>query len=192
MIIYNHLSGYHILPGWEYFVLRLIRGVILSLPAAFLLAYPDLFMIGYLNRKSPWGKYPLRRIPLQLLFSIIVAITVSILFTSFANWLRPYHEDLKGVYVNNILIFVVVNIFLMSILEAWIYFTEGKLARNRAEHLEEELSQIRFEVLKSQINPHFMFNSLNVLSGLISTDVAKAQLFIDEFSHIYRYVSGDH
>ena len=31
-----------------------------------------------------------------------------------------------------------------------------------------------------------MFNSLNVLSGLISTDVAKAQLFIDEFSHIYR------
>ena len=116
VIIYNHLSGYHILPGWEYFVLRLIRGVILSLPAAFLLAYPDLFMIGYLNRKSPWGKYPLRRIPLQLLFSIMVAITVSILFTSFANWLRPYHEDLKGVYVNNILIFVVVNVFLMSIL----------------------------------------------------------------------------
>lgn len=33
-----------------------------------------------------------------------------------------------------------------------------------------------------------MFNSLNVLSGLINTDVAKAQLFIDEFSQIYRYV----
>ena len=54
--------------------------------------------------------------------------------------------------------------------------------------MERELSQIRFEVLKSQINPHFMFNSLNVLSGLIQVDVDKAQLFIDEFSQIYRYV----
>ena len=33
-----------------------------------------------------------------------------------------------------------------------------------------------------------MFNSLNVLSGLINKDVKKAQQFIDEFSHIYRYV----
>jgi two-component system, LytTR family, sensor kinase len=33
-----------------------------------------------------------------------------------------------------------------------------------------------------------LFNSLNVLSGLISKDASQAQLFIDEFSHIYRYV----
>ncbi len=54
--------------------------------------------------------------------------------------------------------------------------------------VQKENLQSQFEVLKSQINPHFMFNSLNVLSGLINTDVAKAQLFIDEFSQIYRYV----
>lgn len=54
--------------------------------------------------------------------------------------------------------------------------------------VQKENLQSQFEVLKSQINPHFMFNSLNVLSGLINVDVAKAQLFIDEFSQIYRYV----
>ena len=54
--------------------------------------------------------------------------------------------------------------------------------------VQKENLQSQFEVLKSQINPHFMFNSLNVLSGLINSDVAKAQLFIDEFSQIYRYV----
>jgi len=54
--------------------------------------------------------------------------------------------------------------------------------------VQKENLQSQFEVLKSQINPHFMFNSLNVLSGLINADVAKAQLFIDEFSQIYRYV----
>lgn len=55
-------------------------------------------------------------------------------------------------------------------------------------NVQQENLQSQFEALKSQINPHFMFNSLNVLSGLINADVAKAQLFIDEFSQIYRYV----
>jgi two-component system, LytTR family, sensor kinase len=54
--------------------------------------------------------------------------------------------------------------------------------------VQKENLQSQFEVLKSQINPHFMFNSLNVLSGLINKDIGKAQQFIDEFSHIYRYV----
>lgn len=188
VITYNHLSGYHVLHGWEYFILRLIRGVTLSLPAALLIAYPDLFMIGYLNRKKPWNKNILGRVALQLGFAVIVAVVISFLFTLFANWLTPYSEDLKGVFINNALIFSVVNILMMAILEGWSYFIESRQARHKAEHLEEELSQVRFEVLKSQINPHFMFNSLNVLSGLISTDAVKAQLFIDEFSHIYRYV----
>lgn len=54
--------------------------------------------------------------------------------------------------------------------------------------VQKENLQSQFEILKQQMNPHFLFNSLNVLSGLIGRDVAKAQLFIDEFSQIYRYV----
>ncbi|MCC5929627.1 MAG: PAS domain S-box protein [Cyclobacteriaceae bacterium] len=54
--------------------------------------------------------------------------------------------------------------------------------------VQKENIQSQFEILKQQINPHFLFNSLNVLSSLITKDLAKAQLFIDEFSQIYRYV----
>jgi PAS domain S-box-containing protein len=54
--------------------------------------------------------------------------------------------------------------------------------------VQKENLQSQFEILRQQINPHFLFNSLNVLSGLISKDASQAQLFIDEFSHIYRYV----
>jgi two-component system, LytTR family, sensor kinase len=54
--------------------------------------------------------------------------------------------------------------------------------------VQKENLQAQFEVLKQQVNPHFLFNSLNVLSSLIDKDIAKAQLFIDEFSQIYRYV----
>jgi PAS domain S-box-containing protein len=65
---------------------------------------------------------------------------------------------------------------------------ELTLANTKLLKVQKENLQSQIEVLKSQINPHFMFNSLNVLSGLIHVDVAKAQLFIDEFSQIYRYV----
>jgi LytS/YehU family sensor histidine kinase len=47
--------------------------------------------------------------------------------------------------------------------------------------------QIKFQTLKDQLNPHFLFNSLNVLSSLTSKDPEKAQKFVDEFSMIYRY-----
>ena len=61
-------------------------------------------------------------------------------------------------------------------------------ANDQLLRVQKENLQSQFEILRQQINPHFLFNSLNVLSGLISKDVSKAQLFIDEFSHIYRYV----
>lgn len=61
-------------------------------------------------------------------------------------------------------------------------------ANDQLLRVQKENLQSQFEILRQQINPHFLFNSLNVLSGLISKDVSQAQLFIDEFSHIYRYV----
>jgi len=48
--------------------------------------------------------------------------------------------------------------------------------------------QAEFETLKRQINPHFLFNSLNSLSSLIATDSEKAERFVEEMSSFYRYL----
>lgn len=188
VISYNHFSGYYILDGYEHFFFRLVRGVSLSFLAGFLIAYPDLVIIRYLNRVYPWGKRIVKRIFLQMISTIIPAVIIALSITLFANFLQPYTEDLGEVLIYNALIYSVVNLVLMAVLEASIYFEESRSAKKAAEHLQEELAQIKFEVLKSQINPHFMFNSLNVLSGLINKDTGKAQEFVDEFAHIYRYV----
>ncbi|MBK7711197.1 MAG: histidine kinase [Bacteroidales bacterium] len=188
VISYNHLSGYYVLEGYPHFFQRLVRGSLLSLLASFMIAYPDLYVIRFLNNLAPWGQKVLMRISLQLSFTVSISIVISTAITLFANWINPYTEEFSGVLIYNAMLYAVANIFLMSILEGWIYYIESRQARQIADNLQEELSQIKYEVLKSQINPHFMFNSLNVLSGLINVDVAKAQLFIDEFSQIYRYV----
>lgn len=48
--------------------------------------------------------------------------------------------------------------------------------------------QARYDLLKAQINPHFLFNSLNSLSSLISENPVLAERFTDEMSRVYRYL----
>lgn len=189
VILYNHISGYFMLDGYVHFFTRLLRGSLLSLLAGFLIAYPDLFVIQYMNKIAPWGKNGFKRISLQLAFTVCIAAIVATLITLFANWISVYeYHGIASIVLTNILIYAVVNIVVMAIFEGWTLFIERAKAKQMTDNLQAELSQIKFEVLKSQINPHFMFNSLNVLSGLINKDTKKAQQFIDEFSMIYRYV----
>lgn len=188
VIAFNHYSGFHLLDGPLQFSLRLARGLIYSVIFGFLIALADLWLIFRLTHKFPWGKQVAFRLMIQFGFTLAVAFVISALFTFTADSIKPYTEPIETVYISNALIFGVVNMLLMIVFEAWIFSDETSAARKQARLLEKELSQIRFEVLKSQINPHFLFNSLNVLSGLISKDTRKAQEFIDEFSMVYRYV----
>jgi len=188
VLSYNHFSGYNPIESPTHFLVSLLFGSLLSIIAGFLIAIPDLLIIGFLNHYFSWNTKVLNRIIIQICLSILLAVFISTLISLFSNFIRPYSDGLINVLISNALIFSLVNIIMMVILEAWLFFMESKQAKLKAEDLEKELSQIRFEILKSQINPHFMFNSLNVLSGLIEKDVSKAQVFIDEFSTIYRYV----
>ena len=54
--------------------------------------------------------------------------------------------------------------------------------------LQKENLQSQFEVLKQQVNPHFLFNSLNVLTSLIRIDPGLAEKFTEQLSKVYRYV----
>jgi sensor histidine kinase YesM len=61
-------------------------------------------------------------------------------------------------------------------------------ALQREQQLREENLIFQNETLKTQVNPHFLFNSLNTLSSLISTQPETAERFIDRLSSIYRYI----
>jgi hypothetical protein len=68
------------------------------------------------------------------------------------------------------------------------YQIEITETQNKLLSLENENVIAQYETLKNQVNPHFLFNSLNVLSSLIRHDDKKALRFIEEFADIYRYV----
>jgi two-component system, LytTR family, sensor kinase len=61
-------------------------------------------------------------------------------------------------------------------------------ALNIISKLREENFQAKFEVLKQQVNPHFLFNSLNILKGMIRTQNTQAEDFVVKLSDVYRYI----
>ena len=72
------------------------------------------------------------------------------------------------------------------------YFKEYKQTSLEAEQLKNISTQAELQLIKSQINPHFLFNNLNVLSALIMKDNNEANRFIEEFSKVYRYILSNH
>ncbi|RIV23893.1 hypothetical protein DYU11_13085 [Fibrisoma montanum] len=54
--------------------------------------------------------------------------------------------------------------------------------------LTEENFQARYEVLKQQVNPHFLFNSLNILKGMIRTHNQDAEEYLIKLAEVYRYI----
>lgn len=61
-------------------------------------------------------------------------------------------------------------------------------ARTQLINLQKENLQSQFDVLKQQVNPHFLFNSLNVLTSLIKLEPDLAEKFSEHLSKVYRYV----
>jgi len=67
-------------------------------------------------------------------------------------------------------------------------FKQLKASAFEKAKLEQLTIQQEFETLKSQVNPHFLFNCFNTLSSLISEDKKQAEVFLNELSKVYRYL----
>ncbi|MCB0519173.1 MAG: histidine kinase [Lewinellaceae bacterium] len=72
--------------------------------------------------------------------------------------------------------------------ESATYFAKWKEAISENEQMEKLTLESQYRSLQNQLNPHFLFNSFNVLSSLISESPRQAEDFVDELSNVYRYL----
>jgi sensor histidine kinase YesM len=187
IITYNYATGFIEVSGVVNFLTRLAIGTSFSFVFALILVFLDLQIINRLDKLFPLPHNLIARIPAELFLSVLAGVIIGTLVTLIAGTLMPYEEGMLKNVINNSLITSVINIIIITVIEAIVWFKRSQQSLVIAEKLERENSQIRFETLKSQLNPHFLFNSLNVLSSLIKHDSDKAQYFVDEFSSVYRY-----
>lgn len=88
----------------------------------------------------------------------------------------------------NYLVAIVVTFFVTLGIHAFYFYKAYQENKVKEQKVIAGTASAQFESLKNQIDPHFLFNSLNVLSSLIEENPENAQKFTTSLSKIYRYV----
>jgi sensor histidine kinase YesM len=81
-----------------------------------------------------------------------------------------------------------INLFLNTVNAIGYLLQQQREAQLDAERSKKIGAQAQYQALRNQVNPHFLFNSLNVLSSLVHKDQAVATEFIEQLATVYRYV----
>lgn len=135
-----------------------------------------------------WHNKPVQKILILLLSIAFYTIPVSILLL--VGWYNFFGGGLVNwsIVWNSTLIILIAVIFITHVYETvfLVKETENEMIRN--EQLERTKAEAELEALKNQIDPHFIFNSLNTLSHLIEAKPGKAKLFNDNLADVYRYI----
>jgi sensor histidine kinase YesM len=188
IILYNHFSGFLALDGFNDFMMRWLFGSLLSIVILPFFTKADLYLVAKLNHLLPWGSQWRKRILTELLSIFLIAAIGSIAITLVSNAISGYEHELSSILIFNVIIGSIINLIIVISFEAWNWYWAKEQSESEKQKLETELKAMRFELLKQQINPHFMFNSLNVLSGLVRKNADLAEEFISAFADVYRYV----
>lgn len=120
-----------------------------------------------------------------LLMSALFLLMLFSLFSSISYFNYEVNEDR---FVWAYFGLGIINIFLTFLHEGIARYENWKAKQKETDELKEAYRRSRLQGLKSQVNPHFLFNSLNSLSSLISEDGDEAEKFLDEMSKVYRYM----
>jgi sensor histidine kinase YesM len=172
---------------WEMFWYVTLNSVLVG--GAFMLAMA--FMVYLLDKKLPWLQNPLKRLIVQFISTIafsLVIIVITILLTALFT-----HQPVTSSFFFESGFFMAkvgfTFVFLGSLASnAVMFFKNWKEAAVQQEKLKREQLALQYDTLKSQVNPHFLFNNLNALTSLISTNPDKAIDFVKKLSEVYRYV----
>ncbi len=98
---------------------------------------------------------------------------------------KNFNQDTFTIFLlNNFLDGAIYGGFFMT----YYYYNKNKKQLEKQTMYNEALAESKINQLKAQLNPHFLFNNLNVLDQLIEEDKHKASDFLNEFAEIYRYV----
>lgn len=142
------------------------------------------------GRKLNWVKRLNTSNLISLLSLIFYGILVSVLFPYVVHK-YVYHQtgqNLKYTVAYNAFLALSVDLIVISIYYSRYLVFYWQKAIKKYEETKRDHLVAKYEALKSQVNPHFLFNSLNTLTGIVEQDQAKAVDFIKKLSDIYRYV----
>lgn len=187
-IFYVEIFNY-LMADYQYDVKDLLNTVFNEYPVTLFMVFAGFFSIKYINKISSWGQDILKRIPLFILAFALVTL-LSTLFLCIPNlkyysWSELFSSKQVEVFL---VISAMFNIVIMAVSDIILYYIKSHRNELDAKISESNKARYKYEQLKRQLNPHFLFNSLNVLDYLVQTDSERASAFIKKLAGVYRYL----
>ena len=147
------------------------------------------FVFSWLEYKHvDWIGQPVKSV-LFVLISSTIYCTIAIIGVNYL-----WHIVIRGIAANRFFELFATTMWIefgiFYFIALWFYarsfFVECRKEVENREELKRQALLLQYESLKTQVNPHFLFNSLNALTSLIEIDVDGAKQFTNELSRFYR------
>ena len=184
--ILNWLLGNTIV--FDFNMLRMLGYTVLY---TFCLGAANYGIFHMLDRHFEADRFSRKRVIVGFVASFVVSLLVIFGLRIFEDVImeqRSFSEFLSKENAGNYIFAVVITFFVTLSLYAFNFYKAYQENKVQQQKIIAGTASAKFESLKNQIDPHFLFNSLNVLSSLIEENPENAQRFTTSLSKVYRYV----
>lgn len=142
---------------------------------------------------SPWLRFTMQSLMMVVIMIILLSVQASLCSAFWGEWALDEQTKMAEWRINAI--GVVFSLMVSAVHTIYYMLKNWKNSLEETTHLQfkamefkEVAMQAELQALKSQLNPHFMFNNFSVLSELIDTDKEAASEFLSKLSKVYRYM----
>jgi sensor histidine kinase YesM len=146
------------------------------------------YLLFRTRSRFTWFDRPVEKLILLFLNNIFYTSPLTV------AWLCIWYQwaGFESIKWDTILVVTLVNVicvlFVTHVYETVFMMKEQENEQVKNAELSRAKAEAELNALKNQIDPHFMFNSLNTLSYLITSDVGKASMFTENLAEVYRYI----
>lgn len=183
------LDGFNILNiSWHHAKITMLISLIIGT----VMWKGNIYIQQIICKKYPWDTNPTKAFRWNITISsihntIAVFIIYTLLCYYYAGKNFNFFDNLEKIIINSTIISLI-SFFVWTIMYLRKFFRGYKDYILKEEQYKRDIAVYQYEMLKNQVNPHFLFNSLNVLTSLVETDPDAATKFIRKLAEVYRYV----
>jgi len=173
--------------SWRYYALGdFILEFTLSVVYATVLFETGIHLTKILNKWYPWDDRIKSRFSIQVSFHIIIIYLIISLFFKLSFPARFGYDAL--LLRQAIIIGVIFSLLITAVFGAEYFFYKWNDARLKSLEMEQHTTQAQLDALKLQLDPHFLFNNLSIVTALIEDQPLTAVSYVAKLSSIYRYM----
>jgi two-component system, LytTR family, sensor kinase len=163
-----------------------VKVYLVSILRTAILWHGSMLIINFWTSRYSIFKEPVKLLLFQTLMLAVFVVLVEKGELLILGWVT--NSQLPKTDTNELMISAILITFLISAIYASVgFFMQWKKNLLRAQTLEKANIEAQYEALKTQVNPHFLFNSLNTLLSLVQGN-NKAELYIENLSEFMRYI----